>query len=60
VQPDLDAGSMLRLNLNLTPEEAVGLMLRTGSPASATVQTFVAAVRAQASAQRRGARQRVR
>ena len=54
VQPELDAGAMLRLSVNLTPDEAVGLMLRTGPAASATVQTFIGAVRAHGASQRRG------
>ncbi|MES1161520.1 MAG: LysR substrate-binding domain-containing protein, partial [Rhizobacter sp.] len=54
VQADIDAGTLLRLDVNLTPDEAVGLMLRTGPAAGATVQSFVGAVRAHAASQRHG------
>jgi LysR family pca operon transcriptional activator len=60
VQADLDAGAMQRLGVDLTPDEAVGLMLRTGPSASATVQSFVGAVRTHAASQRRSPTRRVR
>lgn len=53
VQPDFDAGTMLRLGVDLTPEEAVGLILRTEPVTSATVQGFVTAVRSHAVARPR-------
>ncbi len=53
VQADLDAGTMLQLSPELTPEEPVGLMLRTEPAIGATVQTFVSAVRAHAATLRR-------
>lgn len=60
VQAELDAGTMLRLAVDLTPEEAVGLMLLTGPATSASVQTFVGAVRTHAATQRRRPPRRVR
>ena len=60
VQADLDSGALMRLSPNLTPEEAVGLMLRTEPTTSATVQTFVGAVRTRAAALRRRSKTRVR
>ncbi len=60
VQADLEAGTLLRLGVNLTPDEAVGLMLRTEPSASATLQTFVGAVRAHAAAQRQRKRRGIR
>ena len=54
VQADLDSGALLRLGVDLTPEEAVGLMLRTEPSTSATLQTFIAAVRSGAAQQRNG------
>ena len=60
VQADLDAGALVRLSPNLTPEEAVGLMLRTEPTTSATVQTFVGAVRTRAAVLRRRSKPRVR
>ena len=58
VLPDLQAGALARLAVDLTPEEAVGLILRTETIASASVQTFVGAVRAQAAARRAPAKRR--
>jgi LysR family pca operon transcriptional activator len=60
VQADLDAGTLQRLSPDLTPEEPVGLMLRTEPATSATVQTFIAAVRAHAAALRKQGKRRVR
>jgi LysR family pca operon transcriptional activator len=60
VQADLDAGTLARLGVNLTPDEAVGLMLRAERTTSATVQSFIAAVRARAALQRPAPRRRVR
>jgi len=60
VQADLAAGALVRLGVSLTPDESVGLMLRAERPASATLQAFIAAVRAQAGARRPAARSRVR
>ena len=52
VLPDLQAGTLARLALELRPEEAVGLLLRTEPVTSPTVQTFIGAVRTQARARR--------
>jgi len=60
VRADLDAGTLVRLGVNLTPDEAVGLMLRAEGTTSATVQSFIAAVRARAALQRPAPRRRVR
>jgi LysR family pca operon transcriptional activator len=60
VQADLDAGTLQRLSPDLTPEEPVGLMLRTEPIASATAQTFVSAVRAHAAALRKHDKRRLR
>ena len=60
VLPDLQAGTLARLAVALTPEEPVGLILRTEPLGSATVQTFVGAVRAQAAAGRVPAKRRGR
>ena len=45
VQPDLARADIARLDIAITPEEPVGLMLRTDTPASATLQAWVNAVR---------------
>ena len=58
VQADLDARTLLRLSPELTPQESVGLMLRTGPLSGATLPAFVAAVRARAGALRQQARKR--
>lgn len=60
VQADLDAGTLRRLSPDLTPEEPVGLLLRTEPVTSATVQTFIAAVRTRSAAMRHGAKRRHR
>jgi len=60
VQADLDAGTLRRLSPDLTPEEPVGLMLRTERSTSPTLQTFVSAVRAQAGTWRQQRKRRVR
>ncbi len=60
VLPDLASGALQQLGVALTPEEPVGLMLRTEAGTSATVPTFVAAVRAQAAAGRTASKHRVR
>ncbi|MEP7295362.1 MAG: pca operon transcription factor PcaQ [Burkholderiales bacterium] len=60
VQADIAAGTLRRLSADLTPEEPVGLMLRTEPATSPTVQTFVSAVRAHASAWRGQGKRRVR
>ena len=60
VQADLEAGTLRRLSPNLTPEEPVGLMLRTEPVGSATLQTFIAAVRARAIAIRQQGKRRIR
>jgi LysR family pca operon transcriptional activator len=52
VQHELQAGTLARLSVELKPEEAVGLMLRTEPATSAMLRGFLAALRAQA-AQRR-------
>ena len=60
VQADLAAGTLCRLSPDLTPEEPVGLMLRIEPVTSATVQTFIAAVRSRATALRRQGKRRAR
>jgi LysR family pca operon transcriptional activator len=60
VRADLAAGTLCRLSPDLTPEEPVGLMLRIEPVTSATVQTFIAAVRSRATALRRPSKRRVR
>jgi LysR family pca operon transcriptional activator len=44
-QPDLQSGDMVRLDAVITPEEPVGLMLRTDTLASTALQAWLAAVR---------------
>ena len=60
VLPDLACGALLQLGVALTPEEPVGLILRTESGTGATVQTFVSAVRAQAALGRAPRKRQVR
>ncbi len=60
VWPDLATGTLRQLGLALTPQEPVGLILRTEPRTSATVLTFVSAVRAQAAAGRVLRKRRVR
>ena len=60
VQADLEARTLLRLSPELTPEEPVGLILRTGPIAGATLQTFVATVRARAGTFRQRDRRKAR
>jgi len=60
VQSELEAGTLRRLSPDLTPEEPVGLMLRTERGMSPTVQTFVGAVRAHAATWRERGKRRVR
>ena len=60
VMPDLASGALRQLGVALTPEEPVGLILRTEPGTSATVLTFVSAVRAQAAAGRAPPKRRVR
>ena len=60
VLPDLSSGALQQLGVALTPEESVGLILRTEPGTSATVQTFVSAVRAQAAVGRAPRKRRVR
>jgi len=57
VQPDLDSGALVRLPPRLTPEEAVGLMLRTEPVVDGALSAFLAALRARAPA-RAAARKR--
>jgi LysR family pca operon transcriptional activator len=47
VQPDLESGALVRLPPKLTPEEAVGLMLRTEPIMDAGMHAFLAALRGQ-------------
>lgn len=49
-EADIESGALVRLALDLTPDKAVGLLLRTEPLLSDTLQTFVAAVRAGAAA----------
>lgn len=60
VQADLVARTLRQLSPELTPQEPVGLLLRTGALAGATLPTFVAAVRAHAGAMRQQGRRKVR
>ncbi|HKW84856.1 MAG TPA: pca operon transcription factor PcaQ [Burkholderiaceae bacterium] len=50
VQPDLASGALVRLPPRLTPEEAVGLMLRTEPIAEGAMTAFLAVLRARAPA----------
>ncbi len=52
VAADLRAGTLLRLAEPITPEEAVGLMLRTDGVASAALQAMIATMRSEAAARR--------
>ncbi len=52
VQPDLDAGTLLRLGVSLTPDEAIGLILRAGPVTGDSLQAFIGAVRDRAGARR--------
>ncbi len=58
VQPDLDAGTLLRLGVALTPDEPIGLILRTEPVASDSLQTFIGVVRDRAGARRTPRRKR--
>jgi len=60
VQADLDAGTLARLGVSLTPDEAIGLLLRAERTAGATLPTFITAVRARAAAQRPASKRTVR
>lgn len=60
VLPDLASGALLQLGVALTPEEPVGLILRTEPGTSATVQTFVGAVRARAAVGRAPRKRQIR
>jgi LysR family pca operon transcriptional activator len=55
-QPDLERGDMVRLTTSIAPEitpaEPVGLLLRTDTPSSATLQAWLHAVREAAAALR--------
>jgi len=57
-QPDLATGALVRLAVAITPEEPVGLMLRTDALPSASLQALLGAVRSQAAAMRTPARRR--
>lgn len=46
--PDLAAGTLHRLAVELTPDEPVGLLLRTEPVTGASLKAFIAAVRARA------------
>jgi len=48
VQPDLESGALVRLPPRLTPEEAVGLMLRAEPVTDAGMLAFLTALRARA------------
>ena len=48
VQPDLESGALARLPPRLTPQEAVGLILRTEPITDAAMLAFLAALRARA------------
>ena len=50
MQPDLESGSLVRLPPRLTPEETVGLMLRTEAITDAGMLAFLAALRARPAA----------
>jgi len=51
-QSDIAAGAMTRLDVAITPEEPVGLMLRTDTLPSSALQTLLAAARQEAAARR--------
>jgi DNA-binding transcriptional LysR family regulator len=53
-QPDIDSGAMTQLSETLTPEEPVGIMLRTDAMPTPALQALLAATREEA-AGRRGA-----
>jgi LysR family pca operon transcriptional activator len=55
VLPDLAAGTLRQLGVELTPMESIGLLLRSEGPGSAGAHAFVAAVRAQAVVRRAAA-----
>jgi len=48
VQPDIATGAMTRLAVAITPEEPVGLLLRTDAVATPALQALMQAARAQA------------
>jgi LysR family pca operon transcriptional activator len=50
VQPELESGALVRLPPRLTPEEAVGLILRTEAVTDAGMLAFLAALRARPAA----------
>ena len=52
-QPDLEAGSMVRLPAVITPDEPVGIMLRADTLPSPAVHTLMQAARDEASARRK-------
>lgn len=56
VQPDLAAGTMTRLAVDITPEEPVGLLLRTDTVATPSLQALMQAARAQARKRRHNRR----
>ena len=58
VQPDLASGALVRLAPKLTPEEAVGLMLRTEPVTDGALTAFLSALRAHAPARKRPAQRR--
>ncbi len=60
VTADLESGTLHRLSPDLPPDEPVGLMLRTEATTSATLKTFITAVRAEAAELRRRVRSPVR
>lgn len=52
VTPDLESGAIARLDVTITPEEPVGLMLRADSMPSAALQALLGVVRHEAAARR--------
>jgi LysR family pca operon transcriptional activator len=58
VQPDLAAGAMTRLGVAITPEEPVGLMLRTDTVATPALQALLQAARQEAAKRRQPATKR--
>jgi LysR family pca operon transcriptional activator len=47
-QPDIAAGSMVRMSIDITPEEPVGVMMRTDTMPTPTLQALLAATRDEA------------
>lgn len=59
-QPDLDAGTMVQLPAIITPDEPMGVMLRTDTLPTPSVQAIVQAARDEAATRRAPARRRTK